>query len=416
MKAESARHQVFVNLCFMVMKSVCLVVSIRLADVYLQASTMGLLLLFRRQGSLWGNLFQLGFSQSLQKFYMVEPEAEKRFKLWGILNRWVVVVGIMVVAISLLCSPWFSLFLFGQTNRLLGGAFGIYVFGLVLGFMANSSWVAEFRFGYSNIVDLFNGSLIFLLCIIFFGHLSAGLVGMSLAFLTLASSILFLRIFALRYVPKGAFLKSDFYLDKAIVGFGVTRGCSSFLDMGTLVVGPWLLRDQPEQVGYLIVSYTVLRLAQMAVMPVAQVVALRANSYRHDHNTEARKVLWLAVLSFCVSCLVVVAYFFWGEFFLGLWLPNSSQSVADLLDELIYFVPSFCLFYALRNYIDLHYYFPWNLTALMLGILSQIICFFVYGDGSIRSILLGVQVMLVIFSCFSVVGISLIFLRLKKLK
>jgi hypothetical protein len=413
MKADSARRQVLVNLCFMVIKSVSLVVSIRMADAYLQASTMGLLLLFRRQGALWGNLSQLGFSQSLQKFYTAEPDAEKRFKLWGVLNRWVAVVGILVVAVSLFCSSWFSSLLFGQSNRLLGGAFGIYVFGLALGFMACSSWLAEFRFGYANIVDLFNGSLVFLVCIAAFGHWSGPHIAISLAFATLASSFIFLKIFASRYIPDGTPWKGGFNLDRTIVGFGVTRGGSSFLDMGTLVVGPWLLRDQPDQAGYLIIAYIVLRLAQTAIMPVAQVVALRANSHRHDHSVEARRVLWLAGLSFLVSCLVVAAYLVFGKYLVGLWLPNSSQGVLSILDRLIYFVPCFCLFYSLRTYVDLNYIFSWNLVVLSIGVFTQIAFSLFYKSTMINSVVLGVQVMLSLFFVFSIFFIEVIVFDLR---
>lgn len=412
MKTESARHQVLVNLCFMAIKSMSLIVSIRLADSYLQASAMGLLLLFRRQGSLWGNLSQLGFSQSLQKFYTAEADAEKRSRLWGVLNRWVVVVGIMIILISVLCSSWFSAILFGQSNRLLGGAFGIYIFGLALGFMASSSWVAEFRFGYANVVDLFNGSLVFLLCIVIFWRLSAPHIAITLALATLASSFVFLKIFASRYISNGTLQESGFTLDRTIVGFGVTRCCSSFLDMGTLVVGPWLLRDQPDQAGYLIIAYTVLRLAQTAIMPVAQVVALRANSHRHDHNVEARRVLWLAGLSFFVSCLVVVIYSIFGKFFIELWLPNSSQGVLSILDKLIYFVPCSCLFYSLRNYVDLHYYFPWNLIVLVFGILGLLATYYFSAGQSVDVVVLGSQVMLGIMFCFSVWFFGIIYKKI----
>jgi hypothetical protein len=90
MKDSSVRTQVVINVGFTVIKAVSLLMSIWIADLYLTASTMGLLLLFRRQGALWGNLLQLGFSQSLQKFYTMNADAVKRQSLWGVLNRWVI--------------------------------------------------------------------------------------------------------------------------------------------------------------------------------------------------------------------------------------------------------------------------------------------------------------------------------------
>ena len=104
MKDSSVRTQVVINVGFTVIKAVSLLMSIWIADLYLTASTMGLLLLFRRQGALWGNLLQLGFSQSLQKFYTMNADAVKRQSLWGVLNRWVISASVTALITSIIFS------------------------------------------------------------------------------------------------------------------------------------------------------------------------------------------------------------------------------------------------------------------------------------------------------------------------
>ena len=411
MKDSSVRTQVVINVGFTVIKAVSLLMSIWIADLYLTASTMGLLLLFRRQGALWGNLLQLGFSQSLQKFYTMNADAVKRQSLWGVLNRWVISASVTALITSIIFSSQLSELLFGSSIVVLACAFGLYIGGLSLGFMACSSWMAEFRFIHANIIDWLNGSLIFIVCVLLFGQTYSEHIPVMLAMLTLFASCVSLLIFGSRYASNISFFERSYKLDKTIVRFGVTRGISSFLDMGILVVGPWILRDNSQQAGYLLISYNVLRLAQIMIMPVAQVLALRSNSYRHNHDQEARSVLRLAALSVVGASIAVGAYYLFGESALSLWLPNSANEVALILDRLIVFVPAFCLFYSLRNYIELNYLFPCNMVILSAAILGFIGGYYSSPVQGLDAAITGSQVMLGVFFSHHFAHLALFYLN-----
>ena len=413
MKDETLRTQVVVNVGFTVIKGVSLILSIWVADLYLTASTMGLLLLFRRQGALWGNLLQLGFSQSLQKFYTASADSGKRQILWGTRNHWVLCASAAPLLFTLIFPGQLNNFLFGSIDVFPAWAFGLYVGGVSLGFMACSSWMAEFRFGYANVVDWLNSSLIFILSILLLGKFSSEYIPVFLASATLFASCVSLLIFKWRYIPDVSLFKNSCRLEKTVVGFGITRSFSSFLDMGLLVVGPWMLKDLPQQAGYLLITYNVLRLAQTMIMPVAQVLALRSNSCCHNHKEEAQGVLKLAGVSVVSAGFVVGAYYLFGKATLAIWLPNSASDVALILDRLIPFVPAFCLFYSLRNYIDLKYLFPWNLLILAVAILGLVVTVYIFPAQDISAIIIGSQVMLSVLLLSSISFLCAIAYRLK---
>lgn len=402
----SARSQVAINLGFTLLKSVFVLLSIRMADALLTAQMMGLVLLFRRQGALWGNLAQLGLSQSLLKFYTANDDAEARKALWGRLVRWVAVAGCVTVALSVLFADQLNAALFAAEDSGLAIAFGIYVAGLALGFMANSSWMAEFRFVHSNTIDWLNGSLLFVICLGFGSGLAATPFAFWLALLTLGASAAFLVWFSQHQNCGASLVERGWRLSGEVTQYGLTRALTAFADMATLVLGPWLLRDQPDQAGYLIVAYTALRLAQALVLPVAQVLALRANSHQYDSQREERRILWLCAVVFLMAWCAVGGYYVVGDWFMHWWLPDSSAEVMGLLDELIVFLPAVCLFYSLRNYVDLSFSAPWNLCALILSMVVFYLSTLVSHEVTLQSAVDSSKAMFSVFYLYGLVVVS----------
>jgi len=269
MNQFSVRAQISINLGFVFIKSFFLLLSIWLADYMLSAATMGFVLLLRRQSAFWGNLLQLGLSQSLQKFYPSNPDLNSRLRLWCVFVRWVGVTALAVFLISVLFGQQLSLLFFGRPNRELALAFSIYVAGVSLGFMAYSSWMVEFKFIHSNIIDWLNGSLIFVFCIFIGSKFSDTYFSFLLALLTLISSIFSLFWFIRQQDFHISHFGISWTFDKPIFYYSLTRGLTAFADIGTITIGPWILKDSPVQAGYLIIAYTVLRVAQTLIMPVS---------------------------------------------------------------------------------------------------------------------------------------------------
>ncbi len=398
---SSARNQVAINLGFTLLKSVFVLFSLSLADTLLAAPLMGLVLLLRRQGALWGNLLQLGLSQSLQKFYIASADDRERRQLWATLVRWVALATGIAILLCGLFGNTISFALLGRSDAAFGWAIGIYMSGIALGYMACSSWMAEFRFVQSNLIDWLNGSLIFVLCLLLGHQLGDIALVFWLAGLTVVAPLLSLVWFMNKNGGQSELRTARWKPDADVCKFGFTRALTAFADMGTLVLGPWLLKHQPEKAGYLILSYTAIRLAQAVVLPVAQVLALRANSHYHDQSLEERRVLWLCGLAFAGGGLSVGFYYLVGDWLVSLWLPSSFQQVIPLLDRLMPFLPAVCIFYALRNFVDLRFKSPINLYALLFALLLFVASFFMSNSDGADAAVFSSQLM---FGFFYVYG------------
>lgn len=402
----SARNQIAVNLAFTLLKSAFVLLSIRLADVMLSAQMMGLLLLFRRQGALWGNLVQLGISQTLLRYYVASDDRVHQAQLWSRLLRWIIGAAVLFSVVCTVFAAQITPWLFPDASSAVVVAFGIYVAGIAFGFMAYSSWVAEFKFVESNIVDWLNGSLLFVICLLLGSHLDVTTFTFILAVLTISVSAYSLRRFSRIKGYRLDLRKGDWWLTGEIRHYGLTRALTAFADMATLVIGPWMLRGDPELAGQLIAAYTVLRIVQTLVMPIAQVLALRANSSRYKSINEEKRILLLCAFIFLLAWIGVGLFHFVGTSIVLLWLPHSGGPVALIIGNLLPFVPGMCLFYALRSYIDIRYVRPWNLITLLACVLAFLVVFVVWGGAGIDAAIGASSAMFFVFYIYAALAIA----------
>ena len=405
---DSVQKQVAINLCFTLLKSIFILLSFRLADIMLSAHMMGLVLLFRRQGALWSNLAQLGFSQVLLKFYVSSDNRANRSKLWGTLLRWLVAVLCIVCVACVLFAPQINPWLFPSAPPAVTAAFGLYTAGLALGFMANSSWLSEFKFIEANLIDWLHGSLLLVVCLILGSQLELSLFSWLLAGLTVSASIISLFFFVQRAGYQYNPVVGNWNLEKRVRHYGCTRALTAYADMATLVIGPWFLRDDPSKAAQLIAAYTVLRIAQTLVLPIAQVLALRANSHLYKSDREERRILLLTAIVFLFAWIGVGVYYQIGDLFVSVWLPNSSVGVIKILDELMPFMPGICMFYALRNHVDLKFTWPCNLVTLLFSICAFSLVILRH-QINIDIIIDASQVMFSIFYMYSLIFVVLVF-------
>ena len=408
---DSVQKQVAINLGFTLLKSIFILLSFRLADIMLSAHMMGLVLLFRRQGALWSNLVQLGFSQVLLKFYVSSDSRANRSELWGTLLRWLVAVLCIVCVACVLFAPQINPWLFPTAPPAVTAAFGLYTAGLALGFMANSSWLSEFKFIEANLIDWLHGSLLLVVCLILGSQLELSLFSWLLAGLTVSASIISLFFFVQRTGYQYKPVVGSWNLEKRVRHYGCSRALTAYADMATLVIGPWFLRNDPSKAAQLIAAYTVLRIAQTLVLPIAQVLALRANSHLYKSDREERRILLLTVIVFLFAWIGVGVYYQIGDLFVSVWLPNSSVGVVKILDELMPFMPGICMFYALRNHVDLQFSFPWNLLTLTFSLLVFIVLTLNVGNG-FESVLLASKGMFFVFYFYC--GASIYYLEINR--
>lgn len=393
MSGGSARRQLVTNVSFSIIKSVSVLLSIRFADMFLAAHVLGLVLLFRRMGSLGGNLLQLGLSQSLQKFYLGLADPSERAKLWESLVRWVVVVCSIAMLISTLFAESISGLLFGQQDPTLSWTFGIYVVSIALTLIATSSWATEFNFFQYNLIDWLSGSLLFILCLPLANSMPANAFLLLLAVTGLIAAIMSLAFFRRRFIAPHLSVGVPWSITSSVGGYGLSRALTAFSDMGASVLGPWLLSDRPEEAGYLIISYMVMRIAQSVVVPMAMVLALRANNATMDTDIEVGRVRVLGLVSVAAAGVCVFFYYPFASYVMPLIAPNSYAPVTAIVDQLMPFLPAVFGFYAMRNYIDIRYHFPFNLCTLVASMLVLLAVVWLRGDVSLETVVQGSMAM-----------------------
>ncbi|MEK7945086.1 hypothetical protein WKR98_10025 [Pigmentiphaga sp. YJ18] len=365
----SAKSQIIVNVGFALIKSAFLMWSIRLADQTLTPVVMGAILLFRRQGVFYGNLTQLGFSQSIIKFCGVADRSAKSNQLIANMVKLVFALATILSVGAFFWGEALGKFALGNSGPLMAFWLVVYATGIAFGYLAGSAWRSELHFSKYNVVDWLNGSLIFVLCLLVFpsdGSLED--LSMTLAVGTLVSSVGFLGWFLIHKGYMSSLLKPSLAIDRKVLLFGFSRGVAAFADAGTIVIGPWLLRNDPEKSGFLIISYTLVRIAQAVVLPVAQVFALRANSKIFNTQDEEKRLVQFTLFSIVASILFCIFYYVAGWKLLRYWIPDSWQQVNEILFYIIIFTPAVCGFYALRNHVDLKYSSPINLFFLALAV------------------------------------------------
>jgi hypothetical protein len=394
--STSARQQIVTNLVFTLIKSASLLLSIRLADALLSAQILGLILLFRRQGALWSNLAQLGLSQVLLKYYVGSDDPAYRYALWRRASAWVTASMLLCILAAVIFSEPLHRWLFPTAPPIITLFFGIYVAGLALGFVAGSSWLAEFRFTAYNLTDWLHGSLLFIICILLFSNSHLPILIGALAISTVLISAVSLRRFAQRFYPASVAMHGQWQLSTSEKHYGITRALTAYMDIATMVIGPWLLRHQPEQAAQLIIAYTVLRMSQTLILPIAQVLALRANSNQYHRHTEQQRITKLCILVFFIAWLSVACYYWIGAWLIQWWVPNIAIGVVKILDQLMPYMPALCVFYSLRNHIDLQSRFPWNLTIFSSGILLFFVFLFFQQEITLSTIISATKIMLCI--------------------
>jgi len=373
---RSAKKQLIVNVGFAVLKSFFLMWSIRVADSLLAPVALGILLLFRRQGMLYGNITQLGFSQSIIKYCGVARGGEGQTLLLANMAKWVMLLSFFVCIVLAVYSDVFARWLLTDGY---GGVvlwFGVYIAGMALGYLAGSSWRSQLNFVNYNLVDWLNGSLVFVICLLLYGEKNNAVIENIVATFsvgTLLSSMFFLAWFFYKYRIYEEFFTFGLRLPRYVIRYGLSRGGAAFADVGTIAIGPWLLRDDPRLSGVLIIAYSFIRVAQAAILPVAQVFAVRANSRFYNVATEERRILRVAVSAVLGGAAFSALYYVIGDSMVHLWVPESAESVHEILKHIVFFIPAVCAFYALRNYVDLKFERPVNLFFFSVAIVVYVV-------------------------------------------
>lgn len=353
------------------MKTLVFVYSIYLASLYLEPALLGMVLLFRRQGGVWASALNLGLSQSILKYRSSASEEQGNGEYYtASIDICLLVSCVFLVASSLFLDSM-SKELFSTSDSEIAFYFSIYVVGIMFNYLAYSSWLSILKFPIANSVELFSLGFTFIVAIVIFRVTGSEILFwkiLSISCITI--SVSFLLLFIVRENPSYFLFSLKRFKNIAsklvVLKFGLPRGLSAFLDGVLYTIGPWLLLNDKKETGFMILSLSIIKLLQTAITPVAQVISLRVINSDKGILGEQRRLLLILSISILMAFSGIAFYLLFKNEILGLWLGDNAVFVMFYLDELIYFMPALAGFYLFRNYVDLHYRFPYTTVFLIV--------------------------------------------------
>jgi hypothetical protein len=376
---NSFKSQSIENVFFTLIKAMVFLYAISLASEYLPVTLLGLSLLFRRQGGMFAGALGLGLTQSILKYSTSREGRDEEYLACFDIS---VLVIFMVSLVGYFYGDIFSELLFKNKDVSLGFYFTIYTIGLIVNFLAYSSWLTIMNFRIANLVELLSVGVTFIVAIVVYNNTKSGhFFWMILSFGCLFISSIFLFIFmSIEKIHPFKFVKNRFYDGKMkvkVLMFGIPRGISAFLEGGIYVIGPWFLVSEPEEAGYLIIALSVLKLLQTAITPISQIISLRVlKTIAEKNQPEQKRLLSLLMYTSVISFVGVMMYPLLKVSILTFWLGSNAENVLYYLNELIYIMPALAAFYLLRNFIDLYFSLPITSIYFIIWFSIFFVCYF----------------------------------------
>jgi hypothetical protein len=384
MRGRKLKQDVVVNLVFAVIKVVALMWAIRIAGMVFLPAILGLFLLARRLSSTGAHLFQLGMSQTLLRYVSmsVEDAGLKRSYVLLAVLVWLVLIAVFTPVFYGFRGPlanWF--FPNTEGNEAVAFWTGMLLLTTVIHFVTHSILVAELRMVSANVIALMNISGFLLLALLWRGE-DATPVGI-LQFQALAMAALSLGVVVAYLIE----LRGAPWLDRRIWGtvsrvfiyYGLPRGAITFLDMGTLSIGPWLLRTEVDEAGFLIIALTLVQAIQTAIKPVVEVASVVTARFvgRKDDDSIGEGVRLMLGTILYVTLLAMAVIIPWTDHLIRLWLTDVTviEGVLPYLSILLWGILPFTIFQGLKGIIEMRWFQPLNFYTLLLGVGVQLVVY-----------------------------------------
>ena len=390
MRGRRLRSDLAINIVMSAVKVAGLLWVIREAGMIMTPVALGVFLLARRVANTGACFLQLGMSQALVRYlamYRDDPRRKRQFV--GLSAFTGLLLALLLIPILLFLEPRIGPLLLPGAGAQVGLAFwtGMLMLGSVAHYLAHSTLIGERRMFWGGVLEFAAVSGILLFYFLWVGSDASPLAAVrfqSLCMLVLAIAYLvgYLAFQGRKSEVDGIPLtqlrdeSSRFFL------FALPRGLVTFLDMALLMLGPWLLRFEVEEAGFLIVSLTLVRVLQVAIMPVSQIASVLTAQYvgRGDERSieEGVKLLFGAVLY--SGALIGAGVIPWGRTILELWLGD-----ADLAEGVFkYFIVvgwgliPYALFQGLKGIIEMRWFRPLNMVTLIIANLVHLGAFLVF--------------------------------------
>jgi O-antigen/teichoic acid export membrane protein len=384
MRGKKLKRDVIINLAFAVVKTIALMWVIRQAGEVLLPATLGLFLLARRLASTGANLLHLGIPQTILRYVAIH-NAERTVKRHYVSQGLLVWVGLTVICVPILygLQDWLTHWFF--PDAIDGGSLvfwtGILMLATITGFIAYSTAIAGRWMIRANLIELMNTSG-FVLLILFWNTANRTPVSIirlqALCMLLLSLGVILLVVFSSSETrwPEG---EERHTIHSNFLHYGLARAPLTFLDMATLLIGPWLLRGDIEEAGYLIIALTLVRAIQAGLMPITQVASVVTASFLKNRNdqtiAEGIRLLFGTILYTTVIALAVLVP--WRHTILLLWLGDQElvSGVSKYFSVLLWGMLPFTIFHGLKGVIETRWTRPLNLYTLVVGVVAMLSSF-----------------------------------------
>lgn len=163
---------------------------------------------------------------------------------------------------------------------------------------------------------------------------------------------------------------------REFVAFGLPRGAVSFMNGLALLLGPWLLRWHPEDVGYLLLALTWVRVLQLAIGPLTRMSSvITANLMgRDDREGIALGTRLSFGTALYASVLATVALVPWRHEVLTLWLgdPDLAAGAAGAFLVVAWCMIPLTVYEATKGIVNVRWMRPLNVYPLAIGLGLQV--------------------------------------------
>jgi hypothetical protein len=379
-----------INVGFAVIKLAALVYVIRLAGAVFPPETLGVFLLARRLASTVANLLQLGSSQTLLRYLpMAESAVARRRYVTVGCALWIGVASIalagLVPARSIVAAWTLPGFADGPELAVWAAVLAMVT---ILEFVVCTSFLAERRLVPANALELMSVSGFLVLGLLWpMGALTpmSLLRFQTLGVLFMCVAVLFGRLWISRrrWSEPGA-TPTWTETTRAFITYGLPRGGITGLDVAIITIGPWLLRAQPAQAGYLLVALMIVQVIQAALGPITQIASIvAANFVGRGEMARLKEEVQLLLGGTLYAATLALAFLVpWSGYLLAFWLrdPELVAGVQYYFSWLAWGVLPIALFYALRGIIEMRWFAPWNLCTLLSAAAAQLLVY-AFGRG-----------------------------------
>ena len=377
MPGRAVKRDAALNLACSFVKVVGVLLVIRYAGQLLTPAAFGLFLLARRIAEMLANLLQAGASQTLRRYQSIHQLSSLRMLyLLAALTMVAVTTSVFCLAVVFGGGRPLAELAFGRAfaTRALGLWLGMLSIAMVFHFMANSLLLSHRRVVMANILDFLNASLWLLACMWLLGPRASVLHLIRFqASATLATSLAVLSWFVvslwLSRRERVDWSQAPAALRES-VAYGLPRGVIPSAELLFYSLGPWLLRNNAAEAGYLIVAFTVLRLCRTVIQPAALVfgIAVARLVGRGDEASLRRGIALLLGVLLCMGALLTAVTLPWTRLLLGLWLgnPEMASRINVYATLIVLAMTPAAVFQGLKEPIEMIWKRPRNLLTILV--------------------------------------------------